>query len=385
MPYSDVPKTRVLRIIARMNVGGPAVQISGLMRGLDSELFDQRLITGFCDVSEADYLETQARDVSATRVTGLGRALSLRDDSKAIPGIIQQIREFKPDIIHTHTAKAGVLGRIAAKSSFSQAHLVHTFHGHLLNGYFSPRKTQLVRGLESFSARGTDRLVAVGPQVRDDLLAAKIGRADQYVIIPPGLQLATIPQGFEARKSLGISHGATVVSFIGRLTGIKRVDRFAEAVAIVAKTNPEIRFLVAGSGDQETALADQIKQKSLPVTLLGWRSDIETILSASDLLVLTSDNEGTPLSLIQAALVGIPVVATNVGSVKDVVLDDTTGILCSKDPSEIAEAILKLVNNPELSQRMGTAAKEFADGRFGVSRLVNDHQDLYHDLMKSQR
>jgi glycosyltransferase involved in cell wall biosynthesis len=353
------------------------------MRGLDPELFDQRLITGFCDVNEADYLETQAQDVSATKIIGLGRALSLRDDSKAIPALIQQIREFKPDIIHTHTAKAGVLGRIAAKSSFSQAMLVHTFHGHLLHGYFSPRKTRLVRKLESVLARGTDRLVAVGPQVRDDLISAKIGRADQYVIIPPGLQLSTIPEKFDAKNSLGISADATVVAFIGRLTGIKRVDRFADAVATVAKTNPEIRFLVAGSGDQEPALAEQIERQNLPITLLGWRSDIETILSASDLLVLTSDNEGTPLSLIQAALAGIPVVATNVGSVKDVVTDGTTGILCSKDPSEIAEGMLKLVKNPDLSQRMGNAAKEFAEERFGVSRLVHDHQNLYHDLMKS--
>jgi glycosyltransferase involved in cell wall biosynthesis len=364
-----------------MNVGGPAVQISGLMRGLDLELFDQRLITGFCDDDEADYLETQAQDVSVTRIPGLGRALNLRDDSKAIPGLIRQISHFKPDIIHTHTAKAGVLGRIAAKSSFSQAKLVHTYHGHLLHGYFSPRKTQLVRGLESFLARGTDRLVAVGPQVRDDLLAAEIGHAEQYVIIPPGLRLAVIPERIEARLALGLPPQGPVVSFIGRLTGIKRVDRFADAVAIVAKMNPEIRFLVAGSGDQESALADQVERQNLAVTLLGWRSDIETILGASDLLVLTSDNEGTPLSLIQAALAGIPVVATNVGSVKDVVLDGTTGILCSKDPSEIAEAILKLVSDPELSQRMGTTAKEFAEARFGVSRLVDDHQDLYHDLM----
>jgi glycosyltransferase involved in cell wall biosynthesis len=383
MRYSDVTKTRVLRIIARMNVGGPAVQISGLMRGLDLELFDQRLITGFCDDDEADYLETQAQDVSVTRIPGLGRALNLRDDSKAIPGLIRQISHFKPDIIHTHTAKAGVLGRIAAKSSFSQAKLVHTYHGHLLHGYFSPRKTQLVRGLESFLARGTDRLVAVGPQVRDDLLAAEIGHAEQYVIIPPGLRPAVIPERIEARLALGLPPQGPVVSFIGRLTGIKRVDRFADAVAIVAKMNPEIRFLVAGSGDQESALADQVERQNLAVTLLGWRSDIETILGASDLLVLTSDNEGTPLSLIQAALAGIPVVATNVGSVKDVVLDGTTGILCSKDPSQIAEAILKLVNDPALSQQMGTSAKEIAKARFGVSRLVNDHQDLYHDLMKA--
>lgn len=377
-------RIRVLRIIARMNVGGPAVQISGLMRGLDPKLFDQRLITGFCGDDEADYLETQAPDVSATRIIGLGRALNMRDDSKAIPEIIRQIREFKPDIIHTHTAKAGVLGRVAAKASFSQAKLIHTFHGHLLHGYFSPRKTQLVRGVEGFLARSTERLVAVGPQVRDDLLAAKIGRAEQYVVIPPGLQLAPIPEKLESRRVLHLPPDAVVTSFIGRLTGIKRADRFADAVAIVAKTHPNIRFLVAGAGDQEAELADRVKRHNLPVTLLGWRSDIETILAASDLLVLTSDNEGTPLSLIQAALAGIPVVATNVGSVKDVVLDGSTGILCSKDPTHIAAGIIKLIDDAALSLRMGAAAKNFAEARFGVSRLITDHQDLYREILGTE-
>ena len=375
-------KIRVLRIIARMNVGGPAVQISGLMRGLDPNLFEQRLITGLCGDDEADYLETQAPDVLATRIVGLGRALSMRDDSKAVPEIIRQIREFKPDIIHTHTAKAGVLGRVAAKTSLTQSKLVHTFHGHLLHGYFSPKKTQLVRGAESFLAKGTDKLVAVGPQVRDDLLEAKIGRSGQYVIIPPGLTLGTIPKKAAARNLLGLPTDAMVVSFIGRLTGIKRVDRFADAVALISQSLPGLKFLVAGAGDLETALAQRIRQQDLPITLLGWRSDIEVILGASDLVVLTSDNEGTPLSLIQAALAGLPVVATDVGSVKDVVQDGTTGLLCRKDPTEIASSVIRLVNDPALSTRMGAAAKEFAEGHFGVSRLVADHQKLYQDLIK---
>lgn len=374
-------RVRVLRIIARMNVGGPAVQISGLMRGLDPNLFDQRLITGFCGEDEADYLETQAPDVLATRVVGLGRALDLRDDLKAIPSIIRQIREFKPDIIHTHTAKAGVLGRVAAKSSRTQSKLVHTFHGHLLHSYFSPRKTQLVRGVERILAKGTDKLVAVGPQVRDDLLQAKIGRTDQYTIIPPGLTLGTVPQKFEARKKLGLQLDDTVVSFIGRLTGVKRVDRFADAVALVSKSLPGVKFLVAGAGDQESALTERIGQQNLPITLLGWRSDIEVILGASDLLVLTSDNEGTPLCLIQAALAGLPVVATNVGSVKDVVQDGTTGILCQKNPADIASAVMTLVNNHALSIQMGETAKVFAESHFGVSRLVADHQNLYRELI----
>ena len=374
-------RIRVLRIIARMNVGGPAVQISGLMRGLNPEEFDQRLLTGFCAEDEQDFIDTQATDVSATRIRGLGRAINARDDARVIPELIKQIREFKPHIIHTHTAKAGVLGRAAAKAARSDAKLVHTFHGHLLHGYFSPGKTRIVATIEKMLAAKTDALVAVGPQVRDDLLEAGIGKPDQYEIIPPGLELGSVPERALARELLNEAGTQPLVSMIGRITKIKRPDRFADVASIMKKSHPEVRFLVAGAGDEEPTLATRITNEQLPISLLGWRSDIATILAASNLLVLTSDNEGTPLSLIQAAMAGIPVVATNVGSVKDVVLDGVTGILCPPEPQAIAKAIQELIDNPEQAEGMGRKAKKFAEERFGVARLVHDHETLYKKLL----
>ena len=364
-----------------MNVGGPAVQISGLMRGLNPEAFDQRLLTGFCAEDEQDFIDTQATDVTATRIRGLGRAINARDDARAIPELIKQIREFRPHIIHTHTAKAGVLGRVAAKAARSDAKLVHTFHGHLLHGYFSPRKTRIVATIEKMLAAKTDALVAVGPQVRDDLLEAGIGKPDQYEIIPPGLELGPVPERALARELLDESGTQPLVSMIGRITRIKRPDRFADVASIIKKSHPEVHFLVAGAGDEEPALATRVTNEQLPISLLGWRSDIATILAASNLLVLTSDNEGTPLSLIQAAMAGIPVVATNVGSVKDVVLDGVTGILCPPEPIAIARAIQELIDNPEQAKEMGANAKKFAEERFGVSRLVHDHETLYTKLL----
>jgi len=364
-----------------MNVGGPAVQISGLMRGLDPEVFDQRLLTGFCAEDEQDFIETQATDVTVTRIRGLGRAINAQDDARAIPELIKQIREFKPHIIHTHTAKAGVLGRVAAKVARSDAKLVHTFHGHLLHGYFSPRKTRIVTMIEKALAARTDALIAVGPQVRDDLLAVGIGKPDQYEIIPPGLELGPIPERALARELLNEVGTKLLVSMIGRITKIKRPDRFADVAAIIKESHPEVRFLVAGSGDEEQALAARVTIEQLPISLLGWRSDIATILAASNLLVLTSDNEGTPLSLIQASMAGIPVVATNVGSVKDVVSDGVTGILCPPEPQAIAKAIQKLIDNPEQAIEMGANAKKFAEDRFGVARLIHDHETLYTELL----
>ena len=242
-------RTRVLRIIARMNVGGPAVQISGLMRGLDLDRYDHRLITGFCAPDEADYLETQAPDVPATRVSGLGRAIDARDDLRAFVDLKRIIREFDPHIIHTHTAKAGVVGRLAAITSKTDARLVHTFHGHLLHGYFSPAKSKAVTAVERQLARRSTALVSVGQQVRDDLLAAGIGRADKFRIIPPGLSLPPLPDKHKARDLFGIPPDSFVIAFVGRITQIKRPDRYLEVVRSISKTTDRAHFLVAGAGD----------------------------------------------------------------------------------------------------------------------------------------
>jgi glycosyltransferase involved in cell wall biosynthesis len=352
------------------------------MRGLDPTRYDHRLLTGYCAEDEADYLETQAPDITATRIPGLGRALNARDDARAIPEIVKRINDFRPDVIHTHTAKAGVLGRVAAKAARSDAKLVHTYHGHLLSGYFSPRKTQAVTTIERLLARGTKRLVAVGPQVRDDLLAAGVGHPDQYVVIPPGLTLSALPDRKASRTALGLPPDAPVIALIGRITRIKRPDRFADAVEIVRDRHPEARFIVAGSGDLEGFLAQEVAKRHLPVSMLGWRSDIETLLAASDALMLTSDNEGTPLSLIQAALAGLPVVATDVGSVKDVVVDRVTGLLCAPAAQEVALGISRLITEPSVARELGHQARLSAEVRFGVSRLVGDHETLYADLVQ---
>jgi hypothetical protein len=167
---------RVVQIIARMNVGGPAVLVADLMRSLDKSAVEQTLITGYCDENEADYLETVATDVKATRIAGLGRSVSLVADVRAFFALVGMLRELRPDIVHTHTAKAGVLGRLASMLAGRKVKRVHTFHGHLLHGYFSGWKVRLVISIEKFLAKRTDVLLAVGNKVKDDLLAAGIGK-----------------------------------------------------------------------------------------------------------------------------------------------------------------------------------------------------------------
>ena len=370
-------KIRVMRIIARMNVGGPAVQVSGLMRGFDQNIFDQRLFTGYCAGDEADYLELIAPDIPVTRIEGLGRSIKAKDDLLVLFRLMGEIRRFKPNYIHTHTAKAGLLGRLAAILSFSNAKLIHTYHGHLLHGYFSPAKTKVLIYIERMLAKRSFKIVSVGAQVRDDLLASHIGKPAQYVVIPPGISLGTLPNSLVARESLGVPQDATTITFLGRITGIKRPDRFAEVALKIASYNPKVVFLIVGSGDLVDSLKVQLSKIDSQVKFLGWRSDVENILSATDILLLTSDNEGTPVSAIQAGMAGVPTISTNVGSVAEVIKNGSTGVLTSLDVSEIVNAVQSLLSDPALRNRLGESAKTDMNARYGVARLVNDYQNLY--------
>jgi glycosyltransferase involved in cell wall biosynthesis len=384
MDLENQSPIRVMRIIARMNVGGPAVQVSGLMRGFNPTEFDHRLYTGFCDEYEADYLETVAIDVTAVRIEGFGRRVSLAGDIRAFIALVKEIREFKPHIVHTHTAKAGFLGRIASIVSLQPSIRVHTFHGHLLNGYFGNFKRSLIVMTEKILAIFTDQLLAVGDKVRQDLLQARIGNKEKFGLMPPGLSLGTLAEKSESQQSFGLSASRPQCAFIGRVTQIKRPDRFLDVVSEVKGRGVGLDFFMAGDGELLEVCRERITRENLPVKVLGWQNDIEKVLSAADIVVLTSDNEGTPLTLIQAGMAGLPVVTTNVGSVPEVVLDGVTGIITNLDIQEIANALVKQTKDKALRERLGLAAQEFTLANFGVQRLVHDHEELYKKLLVSR-
>jgi len=353
------------------------------MRNLPKDEFEHRLYTGWCAEDEADYLDTQASDVEAIRIEGLGRAVKPGDDLRALRHLVREVREFRPHIIHTHTAKAGALGRVAARLSGVGSATVHTFHGHLLHGYFSPAKTKAVIQLERALASRTDRLVAVGPQVRDDLLEAGIGQADQFAVIPPGLELPTGRPRDVMRAEFGLDPHAPVIAFIGRLTQIKRPDRFVEVVRQVTSQRSDVQFLVAGAGDQAEVI--EHAARVLPITMLGWRSDVQDVLAASDAVLLTSDSEGTPLSLIQAGMAGLPVIASRVGSVPDVVQDGTTGWLADPTVDALSQVTVEALEEPLERLRRGEAAARICRESYGVHRLADDHARLYEDIAQSKR
>jgi len=374
-----------MRLIARMNVGGPAIQITGLMKNLSLPEFEQLLITGFCDQDEMDYLEINQFNFPHTRLSGFGRSINLFSDLRVLLEIRRQILSFRPDIVHTHTAKAGLLGRIAAISTFKGQLLVHTFHGHLLHGYFGKFKTNLVILTERILARLTDKLVAVGEHVRDELLEARIGSFDQYKVIGPGLEIGELPERVLSLKHFDLPEDTFIVSWIGRLVRVKAPHRILEVSEACIKRKLKVKFVIAGEGPLANELKELAKKMQLEIAFLGWQSDIEKILSFSDLVMITSENEGTPVALIQAQMAGIPILATDVGSTSEVMINKKSGFCLNFSAENFADMIEMLGTNIHIKASFGATGRAYARDNFSLNRLVSDHSELYRDLISQSK
>ena len=369
---------RILRVIARMNVGGPAWQVSILTRGLNSSRFETRLVVGDVGDGEANFVELRDPDLPLVKIPALGRPVRLGDDLRAFVAIRREIRQFRPDIIHTHTTKAGVLGRLAAATCRVPVR-VHTFHGHLLHGYFKRVVSRALVIVEKFLSWRTTALVAVGERVRDDLVAAGIGRNDQYTVIPPGVALVDSHDRISARELLDLPQDAPVVLFVGRLTSIKRPDRLIAAMSIVHERNPDVILGIVGEGD----LLEETRRLAEPlgssVRFLGWQQNVAGLYIAADCVLLTSDSEGMPVTLIEAAMAGVPAVTTDVGSASEVVEDGVTGLVVAPAAEAVADGVIRLLDGG--CRWMGAAARERAEAEFAIGRLIGDHEALYERLL----
>lgn len=372
----------MLHVIARMNIGGPAVEITTLMQKADSSNIEQLLVTGYCQSGEAecDALEELLESGTALRIDSLGRLVRPWDDLKAIAQLIKVIRSFRPDVIHTHTAKAGVIGRIAATPFRPHVKVVHTYHGHLLSGYFAKWKTRAWIVVERLLAARTDVLVSVGEAVRSDLLAEGIGISCDFRVINSGLTELTLVNQKLARTALGLDDSSIVIAYVGRLAQIKRPDRLLEVVKLISAESDETEFLVAGAGELSEWFNDQCQLQALPVKSIGWTDDVSLVYSASDIVLLTSDNEGVPLTLIEAAMAGLPVVSTDVGSVSEIVLDGETGLLTPRTANALALSLQTLINDQDLRISMGIAAERSVGQRFPLTKFVETHVSLYQEL-----
>lgn len=404
---------KILRIIARLNVGGPARHVVWLTTGLNDEEFTSVLAAGTVPPGEEDmaYL-AQANGVRPVFIEAMSRELSPKDIVSLFK-IYGLIKREKPDILHTHTAKAGTVGRAAAflYRWFTPATLigrprrvavVHTFHGHVFHSYYGRFKTSVFILIEKLLARfATDRIVVISSQQFDEIHSqVGIGRKEQFAVIPLGIDLeaySTRPNSTDGiRGLLPVDNSTLLVGFVGRLTEIKNIPLFLQAARAYEtaddKTLPKAHFMIAGDGHLRADLEAESERLGLKsITFLGNREDIESVYAALDVVALTSLNEGTPLSLIEAMASGTPVISTMVGGVVDLLgtaREKMDGFyVCERgigvDGSEseaFTKGLIYLLKNERLRQELTARGYEFVNNNYGKDRLIEDVRRLYRQL-----
>jgi glycosyltransferase involved in cell wall biosynthesis len=382
---------RVLRVIARLNMGGPALHVAYLSAGLAERGYETTLVAGSLARGEGSMAYVaEELGVEIVKLDALSREISPIRDALSMLRLARLIREQRPQILHTHTAKAGTVGRLAALLAGSSRPpiVVHTFHGHVLHGYFGPFKSQAFRLLERLLARMTTRLVAVSPQVRDDLVSLGVAPVEKFSVVRLGIELGERVQtqvgGAAARARLGIAQERFVVGWVGRMTGVKRTGDVLQSVARLRENGIDAALLLVGDGPDRERVEQRASELGIirHCFFLGYQEDVSGWYQAFDTLILPSANEGTPVVVIEALASGCPVVATSVGGVPDVVREGVDGFLVpAGDVEALAERLTRLAADPELRARMGEAGRESVPGRYAVERLVGDVDELYRSLL----
>jgi glycosyltransferase involved in cell wall biosynthesis len=380
----------VLRVIARLNMGGPAHHVGLLDSMLDRQRYQTLLLHGAVGAGEAS-LEgsVRARGVRLAKVPGLRPEIRPHQDARALAALVRAVRRLRPDIVHTHTAKAGVLGRLAAVlAGGARPVIVHTYHGHVLEGYFDPLLTATYRAMERRLAAVSDALVGVSRATVDDLARLQIAPRSKFRVVPVGLDLepfisAPTDAGTAFRREVGVSPDDVLLTFVGRLVPIKRVDLLLRAVARARELGAAIRLAVVGDGALRPGLEQLAAELGARehVCFAGYRAKMVAVTAAADFAVLSSDNEGTPVSLIEAAAAGKPAVATSVGGVADVVTPETGLLVPRDDPERLARGIVRMAADPVLRRAMGARARQHVAQRFSAERLVRDIDSLYTELL----
>ena len=361
---------RVLHVIARLNVGGTARYITQLAHELPKHGIETFVATGFVQGAEVE--DDSAQSIDLIRIKSMGRSINPIKDHFAHKQLDKIIADVKPDIIHTHTFKAGYVIRMKQQP----VPVVHTFHGHLLDDpEFSGLKSKVIVQLERRLAKKSVKLVTVGRRVADELLEQNIGIRNQFVNIPPGVVAVNVTSRAQALENLGLEDtGAPIVGWIARMTGVKNPMRALE----VADALPDTRFVIAGGGDQ----LEQVKAAApANVSVIGWAQAAD-LFGAADIILSTSENEGMPVALIEAQLAGKPVVATDVGAVSEVILNHETGIVTNKNAGSIATAVESLILDKTTRDEMGRLATARARALFSVERMINAHIELYKSIVK---
>ncbi len=405
---------RVLQLIARLNIGGPAVYTLSLIDNLSKDLYSILLVCGKVTSNEGDmsYL-AEEKDIEPYIIPEMGREISVRDDIKAFISLRRLVKRFKPDIIHTHTAKAGTLGRLVAislnfaKKKKDRIRLIHTFHGHVFHSYFGLYKTKIYIIIERLLARVTDRIIVISKQQKYDICTRyQVVNPEKVVTVPLGFDLSKISRKANDTINLGDrfiqlrGNNVVLVGIIGRLTAIKNHSMLLDTAKHLKDKGQiqQFRFVIVGDGELRNDLEDYAQKLGINeyVVFAGWQKDMASVYSSIDIAVLTSLNEGTPVTLIEAMAAGIPVVSTDVGGVRDLmgpVYDDKpevfylahNGILVpSENNYAMAEALMFMAENDGACQKMAEHAKVFVLEKYSKERLIKDIELLYSEIVSDR-
>ena len=378
----------VVRIIARLNIGGPAIQAITLTARMVERGYTTTLVRGLEEPDEGNMDPLAERLGVTPMLVASMRRNPGRHDFAALVAQTRLLRRERPAIVHTHAAKGGTLGRIAALLAFPRRStrpvVIHTYHGHSLSGYFSPRTEAVYRAIECVLARFTDRLIAISDEVRDELVEMRVAPASKFEVVPLGFDLSLFTVDGDERRALreslraelSIPPDARVLTLIARLVPIKRVDRFLR-VAAALRDVPDVRFLIVGDGELRESLESSEEATRLGDQLVwaGFRRDMPAVCFASDVVVQTSDNEGTPVALIEAQAAGVPAVSTRVGGSASVVPSEL--LAAADDIDGLATRARSLLSDPETAHAIGAEAAARVVARFDLERLIDDVDRLY--------
>ena len=381
---------RIARILTRLNLGGPARQALAsdpllLRRGHTLRLFTGAPLAGEGDLFD----EVCASGVDAVRIPGLGREPRPTADLSALRQLRRELDAFRPDVVHTHATKAGLLGRLASKGrSWAR---VHTFHGHVLEGYFSRPMSRALAWSERRLARSTAQLLAVSEQTKRDLVRLGVADDAQIDVVPPGVELSSLlslgasrgSSGVSFRMSCGCAQDDLLVGVIGRLAEVKRPELALEAFRSASAQTPRLRLVFVGDGalreELLTALAGWEPALRARVTLAGNQHDMQRVHEACDMVLLSSRTEGMPVALIEAGAASLPVISTPVGGVPELVLDGETGRLAD-GVEGLARALCELASDDELRLRMGQAARARVRERHSAAALAESLERVYAEV-----
>jgi glycosyltransferase involved in cell wall biosynthesis len=384
-------KIKILRIINRFNIGGPTYNATFLSRFMSDD-FETLLVGGLPEEGEADSLHIlEQYGVKPMLIEEMQRQPSFFSDRKALKKIKAIIKEYQPDIVHTHAAKAGALGRKAAADCGVPV-IVHTFHGHVFHSYFNKVKTEIFRQIEKRLAAKSTGIIAISDIQKSELVHQfKIAPEKKVNVIQLGFDLNPFHENLdEKRLRVRSEYGLTdeiAIAIVGRLAPIKNHDLFLEVVKITQqKTSQKLVFFIVGDGELREELEGKVNalksEMNIDIRFTSWIRDIKTFNAGMDIICLTSNNEGTPVSLIEAQATNKPVVTTDVGGVKDIVLDGETGYVVPKgDATAFAEKLLLLTENDALRKQMSEKGWEFVKDKFHYTRLVKDMEEYYRKLL----